>query len=129
MQSLGVHLVSSPNKARYGLYFMGSNLTHNQANISNSNQSTSVSFTLTTQIKLTDRNGDALLGPLSFSASSSQTLNADQIYTTTIDSGAKQQLQQNVISSIYYWLTSDEVKQALRQTYANKHKTTQQHNK
>jgi outer membrane lipopolysaccharide assembly protein LptE/RlpB len=113
LTSLNLRLVSSPRQAEYTLRLSKSNTRHSQANLSDTSQASTISYSQNVNVSIINNRTKSLVISSNFSASVSQYLNQNQIMTANTSSLASQSLPHDLVTHIFIWLTTDRVKDAL----------------
>lgn len=117
LQSLPITLSKN---ARYTLQLSKAQTQHSKANISNTTQASTISYTQHIQASIVNTKTQHTLIQKTFSASVSQVLNQNQVITSGTNTIATQDLPHNLVTDIYLWLTTNQVRDAL--TGKTKHK-------
>lgn len=113
LHSVDATLVSHPSKAAFSVLVTHDHFTYNRPDVANSSLPTTMNYSQTAKVDITDNANNVIIASQSFTTSKSLTLNAGQIYTTNANDLIRRELNQNLISIIYYWLTSENTKDAL----------------
>jgi outer membrane lipopolysaccharide assembly protein LptE/RlpB len=123
LNSLNIKLVSSPSQALYTLSISKSRSTHSKANLNNISQATSITYSQYVTVSLTNNKTHKKVVSSNFAASMSQYLNQNQIMTANTSSLATQSLPHDLVTHIFIWLTTNNVRDALSgKNYAPSHK-------
>lgn len=123
LRGLHVTVVDLPSQAPITLVIIANELSHNDPGVVSSNMAIPYTFTLHTVIALETPKGAIITGPASFSTSRTIVLNSNQIINSSIGLPAQQDLMRNNIQKIYFWLISQDTKNALGH-YANHSRRT-----
>ncbi len=126
-KSLDVNLAKSPQNATIGLYVTKSTLTHSNPNIISTSYAQSYAFTLDVSAKLVNNRTGNIIAQQGFTATRSLLLNANQIYTSSSAGRIKRELNRDMTSMFYHWLTSGNIRTALNtkdKPHATSTKTT-----
>lgn len=111
--SMGSTLVTHPSQATFSVLVTHDHFTYNRPDVANSNLPTTMNYSQSAKIDIKYNPHDSIIASQSFVTSRSLTLNAGQIYTTNANDLMRRELTQNLISVIYYWLVSENTKDAL----------------
>lgn len=112
-QSMRVTLEKNNADAPFSIMLSNNYFTYSRPTIINATQLTTISFKKSAMISIINNKNHQTIISRSFTASQSLTLNANQIYTVNANDIMQEQLNREMISLIYYWLTSSNTKAAL----------------
>lgn len=113
LTSLNIKLVDLPQQATYTLTLSKPNKSHSQANLSNTSQAASITYTQSVNVGIINNKTHKRVIDSGFAASVSQFLNQNQIMTASTTSLATQDLPHELVTHIFIWLTTNEVREAL----------------
>jgi len=113
LRSLDITLVKRHEQSPYTLHIISITFSQSNPPITTTSLATTETYSLTVNIKLTSRSGKMIIPEKMISASRSISQNASQVYTPGAATLAKQELQRDVISKLYYLLTSNNTRKAL----------------
>jgi len=123
LKARGVTLVSSPNQAKYTLNIVSTSLTSAQAGVASSQQMRQYNIVLTATYSIQSAKGLDIAGPMSTSSSTTQTMQANELLTNTAQlNTTREQLQQDVITMMFYRLSAKSTLQALNDYSAGRMK-------
>lgn len=88
--------------------------THSEPDIVDTTLPSYIDYSQSALISIIDNTTHQVIASKSFTTTQSLTLNANQIYTNTKDNLIREQINHEMISLIYYWLSSTQVKAALQ---------------
>jgi len=121
--AIGVDIVKQPDHAPFSLVVSDDVFSGTQPQPVNASLPTSITYAQHAIISIKDNCHQTIVISKKFVESRSLTLNANQIYTSNFESLMRTELNNEMESLIYYWLTSTNMKNALR--HANITRTTQ----
>jgi hypothetical protein len=113
LNSLNIKLTTSAAQAPFTLVVSKSKSTHSKANLNNISQATSITYSQYVTVSLINNKTHKKVVSSSFSASMSQYLNQNQIMTANTSSLATQSLPHDLVTHIFVWLTTNNVRDAL----------------
>lgn len=110
LTSIGIHVVDDPSKAQYELS-LSRPVTTNSGPTSSTDSSNVYNVTYTQKLTVTivDTKTQTTILSKSLSASRSQLLNRSQVLTANTASAATKDLPNDIATSAYLWLTTDQV--------------------
>lgn len=113
LTTIGIHLVNTPTQARYGISLTRP-ITSNSSPSGSTDNSNAYNITYTQKITISIVNTktQATIISKTLSASRSQLLNRSQVLTANTASTATQDLPNDLATSAYLWLTTDDVRHA-----------------
>ncbi len=112
LQSLEITLTKTPEEAPLRLHIFNYLFKHNSPAVVSSNVAITYIFTMSVMVELTDSHGRSITShPIQ--ASSSLTVNANQIFTINSATIIQQQLQREISSLIYFWLINQQTQRSL----------------
>jgi outer membrane lipopolysaccharide assembly protein LptE/RlpB len=115
LQALGIHLVSSPERADITLAVGNYKFINSQPSITTSNQALMATISLQFTYQLFNAKKQPLTSKKTISVQNNQILNANQIYQPRGNTLMEYRLQQNAISMLFDELISNKIKQELAQ--------------
>lgn len=125
LQADGVTIVKQKSNARFSIVISHDHFAYSQPDIVNLSLPTSINFIQSATIAIQDNVSKKIVASNYFETSRSLTLNANQIYTRNFNDEVHRELSRELSTLIYYWLVSNDTKDALRTlTHANHAKTT-----
>lgn len=121
LKAMDVRLVNSPQSAQFSLTTSQDHFSSSHAEVVNANLPTTINYSQTSVISIKDNATQKVIASQPFNAKMSLTLNANQIYTPTTNTELRNTLNQDIVSRVYYWLISANIKSLLN--HAAKHKS------
>lgn len=113
LESMDIHLVDSPSKARYSLSVDDDQLSTSSPALINSSLPTTITTALTVSLSIKNNRTHRVVTSNTFSASQDLLLSANQIYMPHTNNVLKQTLNQRIQINIFYWLTSKDMQKLL----------------
>lgn len=113
LTSLHIKLVATPQQAPFTLALSKSVSTHTRADLNNISQASSIVYSQRVNVSLINNKTHKKVISSNFAASMSQYLNQNQIMTTNTSSLATQSLPHDLVTHIFVWLTTNNVRNAL----------------
>ena len=117
-QAAQVQIVKKPSQARFSFVVTLDHFSFTRPDIVNLSLPTNINFIQSANIEIRDNFTHQVIASNYFEVARSLTLNASQIYTATSNDAVRQELNRELATLIYYWLTSTNVKKALDKKYA-----------
>jgi len=114
LTAIHVKLKDNPTQAPFTLAITQDDFVTSRAEITNANLPSSISYTQTATIAISSNTTKKVIISKSFSASVSVILNVNQLYMPSSDYEIKNTLNQAVVTQIYYWITTDNLKMLLK---------------
>lgn len=108
-----VDLKKTPDYARFSLVITEDRFSSTRAAVVNANLPSTIDYKQTATISIKNNSSHQVIATRSFAATESLKLNANQIYMPTNDDELKNTLNQEIVTQIYYWLTSTDTKNLL----------------
>lgn len=112
-------LVKNQDQAHFSVMVTGDSFTYSRPETVNSSLPSQLNYSQTAKVSIVDNQTSKALLHKNFKTADSLTLNANQIYTDNANALIQAELNRRLVSLIYYWLTSQDVKKAL----THEHKT------
>ncbi len=119
LESLPIQLTKS---ATYSLQLSKSKKSHSKANLSNSTQASYISYYQSIHVALVNNKTGKTVIEKTFSANIQQVLNQNQLMTAGTSALATQDLPHNLVTDIFLWLSTNQVRDALTNTKQTKYK-------
>ena len=112
-QSLGVHLQKNEKNTRFSVIISNDIFSYGRPEVVNASLPTNINFSQTATITIRDNLKNKIIASQSFTTNQSLTLNANQIYTSNANNMIKQELNREMVSIIYYWVISSNLRDNL----------------
>lgn len=112
-QAAKLHLVKKQSQTRFSLIVTRDHFAFSRPDIVNLSLPTNINFLQSVNIEIHDNVTHKTIASNYFEVDRSLTLNASQIYTATSNDAVRQELNRELATLIYYWLTSTNIKKAL----------------
>lgn len=109
-----VHLVKQQSHAQFSVIVTRDHFTYSRPDIVNLSLPTNINFIQSANIEIRNNKTNQIVASNYFETARSLTLNASQIYTATSNDAVRQELNRELGMLIYYWITSTNIKQALK---------------
>jgi hypothetical protein len=122
LKSMRVVLVSNPKDAPYTMLVTGNHFSYPRPDIVDTTLPSSIVFSQMATLTIVNNRDKKMIATKLFHASSSLTLNSNQIYTANSNDLIHEQLNRELTSLVYYWLVSSNTKDAFN-SHATDHKT------
>lgn len=113
LQALDIRLTKYSNQAPYTLEIDSIHFQQSNPAITTTSLAVTITYSLSIKVSLTSKSGKKIISERALSASRSLSQNPSQVYTPGTATLAKQELRRDVISQLFYLLTSNETKNAL----------------
>lgn len=113
LNSMKVTRVKSRAAARYTMAVTQDHFSYARPDIVDATLPTTIGFSQTSTIVITDNCTKKRVVKQTFSSSNTLALNTNQIYTANSNELMRQQLNNQMISFVYYWLIAKTTKDAL----------------
>jgi hypothetical protein len=104
----------SEMQSRFTVALSNDFFTHSEPDIVDTTLPTYIDYSQSALISIIDNANHQVIASKSFTTTQSLTLNTNQIYTNTGENLIRDQITHQMISLIYYWLSSTQVKTALQ---------------
>lgn len=114
LTGMNVHFSKKKSQVKYTLSVTNDHFITARAQNLNANLPSSVTYSQGVTIGIINNQTQRIIASKQFSASESQTLNANQIYAPHTNDTVRQSLSQQIETRIYYWLTSTTLKDTLK---------------
>ncbi len=119
LRSMNVHLLKPTSGARFSIVISSDIFSHSLPDLVDTTLPTTINFSQSATISIEDNLHHTTIASQSFTTTQSITLNTNQIYTINANSLIHQQLTHEMISFIYYWLISTNIKDTLHHATRN----------
>ena len=110
--ALDISLKPTPNPQTYTLNITNESMTHTTPSLSSSSTTATYTYTFKVSASLT-QNDKSIIPTKTFSSSKSVTQQASNSTITTVPASITTELQENVLSQIFMWLTDGNTKDTL----------------
>ena len=114
LTAMGAKLVNHPSDARYALIITRDFFTNSRPDVVDTTLPTTINYSYSATATIKDTQLNKTVATQSFFTSQTLVLNVNQVYTANANELVKQQLNRRIISLIYYWLISIDIKMALQ---------------
>jgi len=124
MKSFNTVFVKKPSDTRLTVRITHDYFSYTRAEVLDTTLPSTMSFGQSATVSIIDNQTKKVLETKDFKTATSITLNANQLYTANSNDLIRQQLNRDIVSLIYYWLTSDDLINTIN--HATNPKTTRQ---
>ncbi len=111
--AMRVTLKDKPVNAPFSIIITRDNFSASRSDIINAHLPSSISYTQTAGISIKNNALKKIIASKFFASSESVTLNANQLYMPSTDYEIKNTLNQEIVTQVYYWLTTTNIKMLL----------------
>jgi len=113
LRALHITLDKTPHMAPYTIKISHYKFLQSNPAITTTSLAVTFTYSLDLSVSILSKSGKIIAGPKSLRAWRSIVQNASQVYTPGTATLAKQELQRDIISQIYYFLVSEDTRHAL----------------
>lgn len=113
LSALNIQLTDSPAHAPIILDVVATRLTHNDPAIQSTSAAINYTFVYSTTVELINAQGAIIAGPTTLVTRRVITLNSSQVINSSIGVSTSQQMIRQNVDKIYFWLISNNTRQAL----------------